>query len=276
MKKTILKWLLLCALFAYALIIGTWAMARAAQGRVSGIEIEVTGDIRNDSVIRQGIVDQLMRYDKTLINKPIADFNLRKLETYLQGFSNFEEVECCITSGNKLRIVVTPMIPEIRVFDGDKSYYINKDGKYISANAEFFSDVPIVTGHFTKQMPPQIVLPVVRYIQRDSLLRHLVSMVEVRDANNIILIPRIRGAVINLGDTNNLPYKRRSIEAAYKQILPRRGWETYDTISVKYHGQIVATRRNKDLPQHSVDFGEEEDLEEATLPDVTADNNSPD
>lgn len=265
MKKTILKWLILTALLAYAVVIGTWAYARAHEGRVSGIEIEVTGDTRNDSTIRAGIVDQLLRYDKNLVNRPLSQVNLRKLENYLRGFSNFETVECGITSQDKLRIQVVPMVPEIRVFDGDKSYYINKDGKHIAANAEFFSDVPVVSGRFGKNLRPQSVLPVTRFIAADPMLKNLVGMVEVKDADNIILIPRIRGAVINIGDTTDLPYKRRSIQAAYKQILPHRGWEMYDTLSVKFRGQIVCTRRDKSEKQHSPIADDDVDLEEASL-----------
>lgn len=265
MRKTILKWLILTALLAYAIVVATWAYARAGEARVSGIEIEVAGDTRNDSTIRAGIVDRLLSYDPGLASRPLSELNLRKLENYLRGFSNFETVECAVTSMDKLRIRVVPMVPEIRVFDGNRSYYINKDGKHIAADAEFFTDVPVVTGRFSRSLPPQTVLPVTRFIARDSLLRHLVGMVEVRDADNIILIPRIRGLVINIGDTSDLPYKRRSIAAAYREILPRRGWETYDTLSVKFRGQIVCTRRDKSEKLHAPAFVEDVDLEEASL-----------
>lgn len=265
MRKTIAKWLVLTALFAYAIVVAAWAYARAAETRVSGIEIEVIGDTRNDSTIRAGIVGRLLRYDAGLVNKPLAGVDLKKLERYLRGFSNFETVECALTSDGHLRIQVVPMVPEIRVFDGNDSYYINKDGKHIAADAQFFTDVPVVTGRFSRAMPPQTVLPVTRFIARDSLLSHLVGMVEVIDADNIILIPRIRGSVINIGDTADLPYKRRSIAAAYREILPRRGWNMYDTVSVKFRGQIVCTRRDKSELLHSPVFEEDEDPEEAVL-----------
>lgn len=263
--KTLWKWLILTALAAYAVFAATWAFTQAAAGRCRGIEIEVEGAGRPDTVIQKGIVDQLLRYDRNLIGKPLASLDIRQLERYLGSLSNFEDVQCAITSQQKLRISVLPMIPEIRVFDRDKSYYINKDGKHIAANAEFFTDVPVVTGRFSRQLPPQYVLPVTRFIAADSLLRHLVAMVEVADADNILLVPRIGRAVINIGRPENLPYKRRSIAAAYRDILPYKGWNTYDTISVKFKGQIVATRADKTQRAHALPFEETEDLEEATL-----------
>lgn len=263
--KTLWKWLILTALFAYAVFAATWAFSQAAAGRCRGIEIEIEGVSRPDTIIQKGIVDQLLRYDKNLIGKPLAQLDVRRLETYLCGFSNFEDVQCAVTSQQKLRISVLPMIPEIRVFDRDKSYYINKDGKHIAANAEFFTDVPVVSGRFSRQRPPQYVLPVTRFIAADSLLSHLVAMVEVADCGDILLVPRVGSAVINLGTPDNLPYKRRSIAAAYRDILPYKGWSTYDTISVKFRGQIVATRADKSQRAHALPFEETEDLEEATL-----------
>jgi hypothetical protein len=51
----------------------------------------------------------------------------------------------------------------------------------------------------------------------------------------------------------------------YSKVIPYKGWETYDTISVKFNGQIVATRRDKsNLINYEMPV-EEEDPEEATL-----------
>ncbi len=99
-------------------------------------------------------------------------------------------------------------------------------------------------------------------------------MYEVNGPDDIILVPRITGHVINLGDTTRLAEKRRMLMTAYKNIIPYRGWNQYDTISVKFRGQIVATRRNK-APLYPIEtFIEEEDPEEATLPAEVAANNT--
>ena len=47
--------------------------------------------------------------------------------------------------------------------------------------------------------------------------------------------------------------------------MPYCGWETYDTISVKYRGQVVATRRDKTPRRHAPELEEQEDVEEQAL-----------
>ena len=56
--------------------------------------------------------------------------------------------------------------------------------------------------------------------------------------------------------------------------MPHKGWEQYDTISVKFRNQIVATRRDKTRLNVSEEPVEEIDLEEGTLPGIGASANA--
>ncbi len=268
MRKTIFKWLILTSLFAYIACITIWARGEAAKLTCSGIEIKIESAGKADSVTINGVKQELAKFPKKIVGTPLPRLNTREIENYLAAFSNFEDVECSLSTTGKLKIDITPMIPELRVFDGEMSYYINKDGKRIESKPNFFVDVPVVTGNFTPSFTPRNLLSVSRFIQRDPILKHLVGMIEVRDADNIILIPRIHGHVINLGDTTNLQEKRQALVTMYRKVMPYKGWDTYDTISVKFRRQIVATRRNKARNLHSLPVEEDVDPEEATLPDV--------
>ncbi len=268
MRKTIFKWLILTSLFAYIACITIWARGEAAKLTCSGIEIKIESAGKADSVTINGVKQELAKFPKKIVGTPLPRLNTREIENYLAAFSNLEEVEFSLSSTGKLKIDITSMIPELRVFDSEMSYYINKDGKRIESKPNFFVDVPVVTGNFTPSFTPRNLLSVSRFIQRDPILKHLVGMIEVRDADNIILIPRIHGHVINLGDTTNLQEKRQALVTMYRKVMPYKGWDTYDTISVKFRRQIVATRRNKARNLHSLPVEEDVDPEEATLPDV--------
>lgn len=268
MWKTVIKWLILTLLVAVAVVLTLWAGQQASASLCKGIEVEVRGgDPRLLATTRNGVYNEVLRFDSHLLRRRASTINTLALEHHLERISNFESVSCMVTAHGKLRVIVVPMIPEIRVFDENdgSSYYINKDGKRMSARAEFFADVPIVRGRFTKSFTPKDVLPVVRFVQNDSTLKHLVAMYEARGPHDILLIPRITGHVVNMGDTGRLEQKRRALLAMYRQVMPYKGWQTYDTISVKYRGQVVATRRNKAAAVHSNVVPDEIDLEEEAL-----------
>lgn len=265
----ILKWLVLVALIAYAAGMTVWGRYQARSHVCTGIEIQVDGTAAMDSVVRHGVTDELYAYPRKIVGTPLHEVNTSDIEKYLSRYNNFESVNCMISSRGKLIVRIVPLIPVMRVFYGDNSYYINKDGKHVVSNAEFYSDVPIVTGRFNRNFSPKGVLPLVNYIKGDAMLSELVSMIDAQDSRNLILVPRIKGHVVNFGDTTRLDEKKKALAMFYRQVMPYKGWEEYDTISVKYRGQIVATRRDKSRLNHGEQYVEEVDLEEGTLPDVS-------
>lgn len=252
-------------LMAYVVTMFVWARAEASHHVCRGIEVAIDGDGKVSSISDKSVKDVLKDYPEPIIGQPLHSINTYKIAEYLRKFNNFETVDCMITTRGDLKVKVTPMVPAIRVFEGDRSYYVNKDGKTMAAIPGFHVDVPVVTGSFNKNFRPEYVLPLVNYLQKDSALNNIVGMIQANDPENIVLVPRVKGHVINIGDTSRIEEKRRAILTAYRSILPYKGWETYDTISVKFKGQIVATRRDKTplFPVMTVD--EEEDREEAIL-----------
>lgn len=268
MMKQALKWLLLVLLLGYVAVMTVWARKEAATHVCRGIDVMLTSTHPADSTTRAGILAELKKYPNKITGAQLSTINTLNVEKFLSSLNAFEQVDCAMGADSRLKVIVTPMIPEIRVFDTNgKSFYVNKDGKRIASNAEFFVDVPVVIGHFTKKYPAKNVIPLVKFIQEDPDLSSLISGIKFVDANNIMLLPRISGHVINFGDTSSMDSKRRAILTAYRDILPRKGWNEYDTISVKFKGQIVATRRNKVVIDHGAILDEEIDLEEATLPE---------
>ena len=268
MWKLILKWLLLVVLFGYAIAATVWAHAEARKNACHGINVDIAHNFSADSLSKQGVLTEINRYHGKIIGEQISAINSRDLEKYLKSYPQFEDVICSFTTGGILNVKVIPMIPELRVFDDTLSYYINKEGKKMKSKASFFVDVPVVSGKFSEKFQPSELLPVTRFIASDPMLKNLVGMVHANDAENIILVPRIQGHVINFGDTTRLQEKKKALLAMYRKVMPYKGWETYDTISVKFQGQVVATRRNKGSLIPINNELDDIDMEDATLPEL--------
>lgn len=268
MRKTILKWLLLTFLLAYVTSVTIWANSEARLHGCKGIVVEIESATAADTVTRHGVLEELSRYPRKIVGTPIETINTKDIVEYLSRLSNFEKVSCVFDTEGMLSVRIVPMIPAVRVFDGNSSYYINKDGKRIESKANFFVDVPVMTGKFSRGFTPKQVLPVVRFVEKDPVLSKVVAMIEARDADNIILVPRIHGHVVNFGDTTRLDEKRQALLTVYHKVIPYKGWEAYDTISVKFQGQVVATRRDKSSGSHGAVYDDDIDPDETTLADI--------
>lgn len=181
----------------------------------------------------------------------INNIDLQAIEDRLMKVDNIETAtvyRAFKKDGSKIVVEVTPMKPVLRIFDQgspEKSYYVNHKGKRLTANHRFHKDVPVIIGRFDTPDKLNRVMPLVDYMANDRNLAAFVSSMELTPKNDIILYPAHTGPVINFGDASMIKNKLRRIMRFYQDVVRVKGYEYYDTISVKWAGQLVATRHNK-------------------------------
>ena len=229
-----------------AIIAGVWwSNQQAAAGVCRNISIEITNSHSMDFVSQGSVYNMLNTYDLNPEGKSLPEINTQKIEDMLNNSEYIEKAECILMSNNDIHIAVTQLIPVLRVFDGNDSYYLNKVGKDMDAKGRFHADVPVVTGRFADKKDALYIMPILQYVNEDETLRDLVTMYEVKDEHNVIIVPRIAGHLVNFGDTTNIENKFAKLTKFYKEVMPVKGWQTYDLITLKWSHQIVARKRSK-------------------------------
>lgn len=247
MLKTILRILLLTGLAAY-LVVSAAFTTRLADTRVcQGMEVVLDDDQNLGFVRTAELTRELGHLYTGAPGHLLCTFPLDSVERKLLANDKIETVQAMILTNDSVRVVVKPMVPVARVFDNDgTSYYINRTGKRISADARYHLDVPVIKGNFHRQgYAPAKLLPLVDYIENHQEWRILISMIEAPDSNNVYLIPDIRNQVIKFGSADGFDDKFSRLDRFYRHVLPYKGWNYYDTISVKWAGQVVASRSDK-------------------------------
>lgn len=208
---------------------------------------------------------------------PLNEINTQALRRRLMQVDKIEDVSVVTMTDGSIHITATPIIPVMRIFDDNRSYYVNRVGKRVEASARYHSDVPVITGHFDPDdstFTPLSLMPLVNFINNDSIWRSFITMIKVNSPRDIILIPTIREHVVNIGSINGLDDKFSRLRRFYTEVLPVKGWEMYDTISVKWTGQIVATRRKKNVaPAAIARYDDEETVDTGTM--LAGDNVAP-
>ncbi len=267
----------LLAYLCFAMMITADSAARDTMRpgmRVSVADTLMTHFITPADIIRESGIDP-----DTLGRCPIGRFGLDALERRLRASDKVESVNAWIAADGALHVDVVPMTPVARVFEkGSKSYYINSQGKRISADPRYHLDVPVVLGRFDSVYPATRLLPLLDHIARTPELSALVSTLVQDRKGDIIIVPTIVGHVINFGDTADVADKFRRLRTFYLKVIPSKGWEMYDTISVKWRGRVIASRRRSKLApvalatvlEDSVEYEEFDDLSTMTDPTTVA------
>lgn len=226
-----------------------WARNKAKGELCTAIDVLVVNGDSTSFVTPKGVLEDLKNKGINVVGKHMGDIDADFIEEQLKMSPYLENADCIKCQDGKVLIKVSQLVPVLRIFDGDNSYYVNRVGKRMEATMLYHCDVPVVQGHFTKQYPPTRLLPLISYVKGDSLLSSLATMFCVRDTNNIIMVPSISGHVVNLGNADGFENKFAKLKLFYQEVMPKRGWQFYDTISVKWNYQIVATRRTKAVQQ---------------------------
>lgn len=267
-KERLYKWLFAAGtilLIGYLIFIGIYSTRTMEQRLCEGIYIQVIDSANQKFVTTEELTNELGQLPFIARQTPVNRINTDSLYLHLSLIDKIENVEVMRLTDGSIRIVVEPMRPVARVFEPDRSYYINKDGKKISADARYRIDVPVVKGHFTDTLfTAKHLIPLVKYISQNERWNSLVTMIEVKSPHDIFIIPAIREIVFNIGEPDNFDSKFKRMERMLDEVLPTKGWNFYDTISVKWDGQIVATRRNKvkaDTAAKIIEIAEVVDLE---------------
>ncbi len=245
-------------LIAYICFALPLAAKMAKADNIRGIEVHLSDPQSRFVNVRDVIAETGIDPD-TVSRCLRSTFNLQALENKLLASDNLQDANVTLRANGKLHIDVTPMVPVARVFDpAEPSYYINATGKRIRAQLRYHIDVPVVVGRFDSIHPAKRLLPLLDYIANNPEAGAMVATVTQEKDGNIIFVPTIVGHVINFGDTSMVEDKFRRLTSFYRHIAPTNGWETYDTIAVKWRGQVVATRRNKAIAPVTLPTEEEQ------------------
>lgn len=248
-KDTIIKMALTAVLAVY--LVFALAMTGTAEraDKYSSLRIEVCDSLCSGFVTKEDVSREFGSLYDIIASRSRQEFSVADIERQLTAMDVVERANVAPLNDGSLNIEVTPMMPVARVFDpAGASYYINATGKQVIANARYHVDVPVVVGNLgLHDIQAVELLPMLSHIASDPTLNALVSTITVSDKGDIIIIPVIRGQFINFGKPVDFKDKFARLKTFYTDVVPVKGWNTYDTISVKWAGQVVATRRDKSL-----------------------------
>lgn len=253
---------LLSFVLAGYLVLSWIITSSAADNRLcEGVLITIHDTTDNHFVTPRELAAELGDIPQTIKSRRISGIDLDSIEKMLNLFDKIEHVDVNMLSSGKLLVDVWPMRPVARIFDnGGQSYYINRAGKRIAAQPGYFMDVPVIRGEFSPEFPATSLLPLLDYLKANPKWDEVVTMIEVRSPNDILLVPPVTGHVINIGDTSNLPDKFSRVRLMYSKVMAAKGWDFYKEISVKWRGQIVGVKAR--TPQAQAEYIIDEQNEE--------------
>lgn len=246
------------SLASLAMIIGFVVLFIAAskdrnKSACRGIHLEVEG---NPAVtfINKGAITRLLQKDRGLnpVGKQLSDIRIRSLEQAVKTFPWVRDAELYVDNDNLLQITVTERVPVARVFmSSGYSFFLDATGIRLPVTGSFAVKLPVFTGFPDDQAsagPADSLLlsgmiALSGYLKDHPFWMAQVDQISINRDREFEIVPAVGDALIEFGAGKDIPEKFAKLMVFYRQGLNNIGWGYYDTLDLRYRGQIVATRK---------------------------------
>jgi len=268
LKKKILKissWFLV--LSACILL---WSFSNTEQSKVVCKQAIVSVDINNDNFFlsSKDIILAIKNSGDSIIGQTMDELNVNSYEKLINQIPEVENSEVYKTLNGEIFFKIKQRKPIARIINyKNEGFYIDDKGRLMPLSENFTSRVLVVTGSFhhsyagnnyrnlkldiadsTKlDMDKNLLYSIFRitnYINSNEFWKAQVEQINI-DNNTFEIIPKAGDHIIIFGDANNIEKKFKKLFNLYQQGLPKVGWNKYETIDLRYEGQIIAKRKQE-------------------------------
>lgn len=213
-----------------------------------GLEIDLEA-VSGVYFIEEKEIEQIINsgFPELKAGLPIHEVPLAAVEKRLAGHPFIKSVQASVEQKGILKVKLNQHEPIARIArpmgaDG----YITTEGLIIPTSPTYTSRVLILEGAYAEQLMDQgsveampELMPLIEFVTKDEFWSAQVTELEINKREDIRLHQQVGKQVIEFGDALDFVSKFRRIEVLYKEILPRKGWNAYERISVKFKNQIV-------------------------------------
>lgn len=207
------------------------------------IDIVIQDSITTRFVQKADIYRILDGEQYNILTKVPDELDLHEIENHIKSHSSIENCDCFFLANGTMRIDITQRQPIARVITNKYDFYIDDVGGQMPPSNYYTAHVPIITGHVSEDIISTDLFKIANTIHQDDFLEAQIEQINVTSKGEYILVPRAGRQIIELGDAENLELKFKSLKALYLQIFNKNAWNKYKTISLKYDGQVVCTKK---------------------------------
>ena len=76
-------------------------------------------------------------------------------------------------------------------------------------------------------------------IRNDKFWSAQIAQIKLQKNGEVILYPQVTKQYIEFGKIEDIDTKFKKLKLFYEDILPRKGWNYYSRVSLKYKNQII-------------------------------------
>ncbi|KVV14386.1 cell division protein FtsQ/DivIB [Flavobacterium sp. TAB 87] len=169
------------------------------------------------------------------------ELDLNKIEKVLNEQPTIEESQVFVTIDGVLKAVVKQKTPIARIFNTNRSFYLDSKGIEIPLSANFTARVPLVSGKINKDNNEELA-SVFSIIDNDSFLKKNIIAVEVMPNGSLKMLNRNFNYTIDFGRMVHVKRKFDNYKAFFQKAVLDSSLYNYKKIDLRFTQQVVCTK----------------------------------
>ncbi len=188
--------------------------------------------------------------DDVIIGKNFEEINLKTIEERVRSQKFLQKAEIYKDLKGNILVKAKLRRPFARIVDPTVSRgYVSTDGVVLPPSNKYTSRTIILSGSFMKELVKndltateegQKVYELLKFIDNDKFWKAQIAQIDIDKKMNVLIYPQVTKQIVEFGQPDNLEAKFKKLKVFYKQILPQKGWNTYERVNLEYKDQIIA------------------------------------
>jgi len=217
--------------------------------KLTGVAVHIKNDKKYHFIEEKEIMDLAVNNRGIdVMNTPVSQLDIRGMEQVITSDPWVAGVQVFIDNDKVLHMYVTQRVPIARIFQQDsKSYYMDGTLSLMPLSEKYVyyttvvTNVPEINDDSAGWAMRKEIAKLVGTIQSDTFWSAQISQVIADTAGTFVLMPVLGDQKILLGDTSCVKDKLSNLFAFYRNVLNRIGWDKYETLDLRFKGQVVAS-----------------------------------
>ncbi|MCK5280417.1 MAG: cell division protein FtsQ [Cyclobacteriaceae bacterium] len=216
----------------------------------TSIKVDIDNQFENYFINESDVIDLITRGgDHRIVGESFDYLNLKGIEIELLKTKFIREAEVYKDLEGNLMISIDQSRPIARMMSRKmKDRYISNNGEVLPLSKRYTARVMLIDGAFADnaklynlnetEMGRQL-MELLKFIEKDKFWKAQIAWMNIDKKGNITMYTQVSKQVVEFGKPVDIREKFRKLKIFYKDILPTKGWNSYNRVSVKFKDQIV-------------------------------------
>jgi cell division protein FtsQ len=251
MKKKILGILFIMLTIVVLFLSVSFAPNTRPGYHIDDIDVEIENAYENFFIDEDDVLSLVMQNEgDSVLGDTYGRVDLKEVEERIESHSFVRDAEVYRDLKGHLVIKATQNKPIARLIsDRGESAYISALGDLLPTSFKYTARVPVITGEYVDQLMElnnveeeeyAIELKeMIEYMSQDGFWKMQIAQLDIDQRGQINMYAQIGDQRLEFGGPNDYEKKFNKLKIFFKQIMPTKGWNTYDRVNVAYKDQII-------------------------------------